>query len=941
MPSLAGLAEGQTATSAKQATSAPAAQAPANAQIPELPIVAKTAESLDKFTKLMEETDAAIKKSQIEEALKKVQEAYGLCLDMRYSEGQGQALTKMCEIYCNRGQLPKAKELGENAVEVLADVTDKKALAKARVQLAQVYFGLDNAEMGGEQLEYALKDFSNAGVTDAPETAKVMDLVGQLLVKMSKPKEALQFYEGAASYYAEANDRASEVATRLFITEFMQELGWFTAAKEEANKAITAATEAKDHGLLVESLAALGNCEYSLGEFWQARSTYDTAVSMPVKFSNPMVVASIRLGYGACLAAAGDYDNAKVTLEKALDTMKAKSPALAVANLDNILGCVEAQLGHTSAATERLNQALELQSVSHPKRERLNVTILRNQAAVAARSGDNHAAQASLISALDVLKKFDDDLLRGRVYADMAEVCLNLRDVQSADNYLKQAIAISEKIHDDSALWRDFTNSARIAVAQRQDAQVADALSSAVSFFRSPQAGYFASTESLDFVSPRASMAHQLVSLLVSQGQTKQALLVANQLKEESFIVEWNRRGGMVKPADRDIYEDLSNERAHLHIAETTSSPDKLLSQWQKWMARFEQLAAENRPLAALIAPVPVTADAIIAASQQSRATVLDYLVGTHNTIVFTIPAQGALAATILDVGHADLDEQVTRLLSESASSATSNKQLLRTLYDELIPDMIASLLPHNPERPVVIIPDGVLFNLPFAALMNADDQYFVQGHTLTLAPSVGMAFEGPKRSGQNGSVILAEGITDKSHANEMLSIASLFGADSVTTISGKESDVAALEREAKSKAFLHFTANLNFSANEPLYCLLPFNVGIEGKEIKAPVDSLFRLSLPSDLAIWSDTSISSKDTQGNAMRLFSRGLNYAGVRNVIVTLWQAPEPSRTDMVVDIYKGEKDGLTQAQSLRKAQLAALAKDPSYKSWAAFQLFGPGF
>ena len=926
---------------AENKVAVPSNQSSPAAAIPDLPIVAKTPESLDKFTKLMDEVDSAVKRSQFEEALKKVQDAYGLCLEMRYSEGQGQALTKMCEIYLNRGQLPKAKELGENAVEVLADVADKKSLAKARVQLAQVYFGMDNAVMGGEQLEYAVKDFSNAGAADAPETAKVMDLVGHLLIKMSKPKEAIQFYEGAASYYGEAGDRSNEVTTRLFVTQFMQELGWYTAAKEEANKAITAAIEAKDQGLVVASLAALGNCEYSLGEYWQARSTYDTAAGMPVKFSNPMTVAEIRMGYGACLAAAGDYENAKSFLDKALDTMKTKAPALTMAMLENTLGCVESQLGLTTLANEHLNQALELQSVAQPKRERLNVTILRNLAAVAARSGDNHTAQAHLLSALGVLKKFDDQLLKGRVYADLAEVCLNLRDVESADNYLKQGIAISEKIHDDAALWRDFTNSARIATAEKQPALVKDALDSALSFFRSPQAGYFASTESLEFVSARAAMAHQLVSLLVSQGNVKAALLVANQLKEESFIVEWNRRGGMVRQADRDIYDDLSNERAHLHITEEATTPDKLMKDWQKWLSRFEQLAVENRTLASLIAPVPTTADAIVAQAQQNHATVIDYLVGTHNTIVFTIPDQGELSASVVDVGRSDLEDQVAKLLVDSDSvTNVADKQTLRKLYDELIPDKVKDILPHNPERPVVIVPDGVLFNLPFAALMDTEGKYFIEAHTITLAPSLSMSFDGPKRSGQNSNVILAEGAGGQNHASEAQSIASVFGPDSVTTIAGKDTDISRVEQEAKSKAFLHFTANLNFSANEPLFCLLPFNIAVEGKVMKAPVDSLFRLTLPSDLAVWSATTINTKDTQGNAMKLFSRGLNYAGVRNVMLTLWSAPEPSRTDVLVDFYKGEKEGLT-PQSLRRAQLAALARDPSYRTWAEFQLFGPGF
>jgi CHAT domain-containing protein len=74
---------------------------------------------------------------------------------------------------------------------------------------------------------------------------------------------------------------------------------------------------------------------------------------------------------------------------------------------------------------------------------------------------------------------------------------------------------------------------------------------------------------------------------------------------------------------------------------------------------------------------------------------------------------------------------------------------------------------------------------------------------------------------------------------------------------------------------------------------------------------------------------------------VFGRGLNYAGVRNILLSLWVAPDPERTDELMDFYKHKRAGLNQAQSLRKAELVALTKDPSPHAWAAFQLLGPGY
>jgi CHAT domain-containing protein len=59
------------------------------------------------------------------------------------------------------------------------------------------------------------------------------------------------------------------------------------------------------------------------------------------------------------------------------------------------------------------------------------------------------------------------------------------------------------------------------------------------------------------------------------------------------------------------------------------------------------------------------------------------------------------------------------------------------------------------------------------------------------------------------------------------------------------------------------------------------------------------------------------------------------------MSLWVEPYSQRTSELLDFYKNKQAGLNQAESLRKAELLALAKDPSPWTWAAFQLLGPGY
>ena len=127
-------------------------------------------------------------------------------------------------------------------------------------------------------------------------------------------------------------------------------------------------------------------------------------------------------------------------------------------------------------------------------------------------------------------------------------------------------------------------------VQQLPEQQIKESLSSALSYFRSPQAGSFPSPERLNFPSTRESLAQLLVSELVSEGMLEQALLAAEQLKEESFISEWYRKSGQVKPGDKEIYTDLAVQRAHLHSPEPALLPRRCPAMLQL-QSRFYRLA--------------------------------------------------------------------------------------------------------------------------------------------------------------------------------------------------------------------------------------------------------------------------------------------------------------------------------------------------------------
>jgi CHAT domain-containing protein/Tfp pilus assembly protein PilF len=912
-------------------------------QVPNFEIP-KTPETIDKVVAKENQAEKYFDQHMLEQALASWQEAYGLALEMKYAEGEGRALTNMARVFLERGQSTKAKYLAENAIEVLADLQDKKDLGKARVQLARAYFGLNNRVWAGEQLDSALKLLTAAdGTSTSPEAADAMVLAGSILVNINKMKEALQYYESAANYYVQAGDQAKAISTRVTIASMLDEFGYYTASMEESNKAISIARAYNHPVSTVTALASVGMSQYCLCEYANAKKSYEDALKIAQTLSSREVLPGTRgyidLGYGTSLAATGDLEAAQTVLERSIPPLKSIGSMHGQAEALNVLGNIQLVQGQPGKAVAYLNQALDMQQMIMPKQPKLHVIILQNLAAAESRSGDNRGAKAHLETVLSILKTTNSTLLAARTYCGLAEVAMKLSDPEKAEAYTREAITGAEKIDDDASLWRDYTMLAKLQIASNDLAGAKESIASALSHFRSPQAMAFPCPERLGFPTSRADMGEQLVAMVAKMHMGEQALLTAEQLKEEEFNGEWHQRGGQVKPEDRDVYTELTLERAHLYATESSTRPDTTIKDWQQWLTRFRSVISENRPLARLVAPVPYTAKDVLSAAKANNTTFLDYLVGADSSVVFTVEPSSRITATVLPVTRKQLQSQVTALLTPGTTSLDQQRttRLLQALYTELLPQGLRGFLPKSPDQTLAIFPDSVLYNLPFAALMDAQGRFFVQEHTITMAPSIGIFLDNPPRYADEFSVVVANSPAGQNGEANMIS--SMLPPQQVTRFNNPPA-VGTLQEQVKGKSTVHFANNIPMSSN-PMTALIGLLPDKEEAGRKVTANRLFGMTLPNDLFVFSGTSVNTKDVQGVAVNVVSRGLSYAGVRNVLMSLWVEPDANRTAELMDFYKNKQAGMTQAQSLRKAQLVALSRDPSPRSWAAYQLFGPGF
>jgi CHAT domain-containing protein len=72
----------------------------------------------------------------------------------------------------------------------------------------------------------------------------------------------------------------------------------------------------------------------------------------------------------------------------------------------------------------------------------------------------------------------------------------------------------------------------------------------------------------------------------------------------------------------------------------------------------------------------------------------------------------------------------------QKVTSARISEKPLQDLYQLLIKP-IAAQLPTEPNQPVIFIPHGELFVVPFTALQDEQGKYLIEKHTILTAPSI------------------------------------------------------------------------------------------------------------------------------------------------------------------------------------------------------------
>ncbi|HEX6900793.1 MAG TPA: CHAT domain-containing tetratricopeptide repeat protein [Thermoanaerobaculia bacterium] len=329
----------------------------------------------------------------------------------------------------------------------------------------------------------------------------------------------------------------------------------------------------------------------------------------------------------------------------------------------------------------------------------------------------------------------------------------------------------------------------------------------------------------------------------------------------------------------------------------------------------------------------------------------LEYSLGEERSFLWAVTPDSVAAFELPP--REEIEETARRaydLLTASGSTLARGRTSL--VLDELSRVLIQPAAGLLGSRRLLIVPDGALHLLPFAALpVPGADRPLVADHEIVTAPSASslalLRREVAHRAPPPGTLAVVADPVFAAGGFRRLPY-SRDEAEAILAFAPPEGRLGALGPAANREAVLGSGLGryriVHFATHGVLDTERPERSGIALSRGFVRAGEIYRLDLPADLVVLSACRTAlGKSFRGEGVIGLTRAFQYAGARSVLVSLWEVEDRATAELMRRFYREMLvAGRAPAAALRAAQLS-LRREPGWGApyfWAGFVLQGDG-
>ena len=796
---------------------------------------------------------------------------------------------------------------------------------------------------------------------------------------------AQESYQQALAISREAEDRRVEAATLNNLASVYNELSQYERAQERYEEALVIWREIGSRAGEAATLNNLGNVYQDLGRYERARSYYEQTLAMSRQDGNRRAAGTTLNNLGNVTRLLREYGQARAYYEEALRISREVGDRTGEANVLNNLG----ELSDNEEQSHRSTM-------------------------VAPRGEEN--ARDFYAQALAIRREMQDRGGEEVALANLGSACRRLGDEGPAREHLTAALALAREIKAPRAEAADLFELALLARhagdLDLARAQVAAALG-IVETIRSEVAGhdlrssFLAST--LDYYALSIDVLMQLHRRDGQAGHDAAALETSERAHARSLLDLLAEAGAEIRagaPAallsrERELLQVLNaRAAARQHLLADEHTPEEAAAMEQE-LARltgeYEDVQARLRRAsprsAALLQPRPLTVAEIQDELLDRDTLLLVYWLGARGDERSYLWAVTPGSLTSYELPPREAVEAAARrvsvLLSASAPGRDGPSRTPAVLdagseYGRAAAALSEMLLSPVADRlagkRVVVVPDGALQYVPFAALPlpsapgagHEPVPLIVEHEVVSLPSASSLAALRRDMAGRvpaaKAVAVLADPVFSADDERvkarvrggtgarlprlpfarreaEAIAAAAGPGAVTMTALGFEASRQTAISPGLAQYRIVHFATHGVLDAARPELSGVVFSLV---DEQGAPQDGFLRLHdvynlhLPAELVVLSACRTAlGQDVKGEGLIGLTRGFMYAGAARVVASLWQVDDASTSELMGRFYwKMLRDGERPAAALRDAQVAMWREGVwrSPRDWAGFVLQG---
>jgi len=901
------------------------------------------------------------------EALRHYERARALWEELGEPGEQAYALNESAVIQFQLGAFEDARAAEQRALPLWQRAGNVRGESEALSNLASTVMRLGDLTAARQYYEQVLPKFHQLGLTR--EEAVVLNNIGTVHKDQGDAREALADYARSLPLRRQAGDLRGEATTLMNMGVAYRMLGERTRALDAYQDALPLARAAKDNDVESAVLQNLAALYVGIGDTTQARPILGLALELSTRSGDRVGEAFAQGILGVASRLDGDLAAARMHLERALELRRDLRDRYWEANTLTHLGAVDRLRHEDARAEESLRAALEIQRAVG---DRFGVTYtLLETGALHEQAGRPAAAKEALGEAL----------ASGRSTGDPAAeaTCLyRLAQLQRAEGQVGEARAGVE---------------AALSLLESLRSRVAGP-SSRASFFVNAQEVYDLEIELLMGSPPAAAG----VSLAFDTSERKRARSLLDVLSPA--------REGVLADLDPDLrareaglHDHLAvqiQEQARLaagrgrggDVAAMTRTVEDLAGQYADVQARLE---AERPAYAAL----DVSRTATVAGVQQlldDQTVLIEFSLGQRKSYAWAVTAD---AIDAVELPARDVIAAAARAYGGGLSTppgdrqAASRSEGVAAAGLALSRMLLAPLARHLGRERVVIVPDGALQYVPFAALPWPAETArgapvtlaapLIAAHEVVLLPSASVlgalrAEAAHRPRAPTLLAVVADPVLEPDDPRLARARSHLAGeakgaplppfsrlpfsrveADAITALVAPAASRRAVGFEASRERVLgpalvdarivHFATHATVDDEYPersALILSRFDPEGRARDGFLRLPDVYGLRLAAELVVLSGCRTAlGKDVRGEGLVGLVRGFMYAGAPRVVAALWSVDDRATAVLMKEFYrKALIAGRPWAAALREAQLAirshAQWRDPYY--WAGFELQG---